>query len=480
VPAKEITLNPKQREFVNTPLRYSGYFGGIGAGKTFSGILRGLQLSQQKKPEGALYGPRGMITATNYPNLMDAVLPQFFEIVEGTDLLIRYEVQRKIAHLKNDAQIYFRSLDDPNNIRGVELAWFFIDEGRNVDRRSWDILIGRLRQKGYDHKGWVCSTPNGWDWMWQLFHEDSPDKLPQAQWYGAPTDLNRDNLPEGYVEDLALSYHGDWYRQEVLGEFVGLMAGAVFPHWVPSKYAVEVNYDPELPLYSFWDFGIGDLQVVLFAQVAHIPIQMPDLSIRWQKELRFIDLLEAKNRTAAQWAQEWHNWLDRNTAGRRPNLNIGDPAGKQRAHTGTSVMDDLAAAGVVVVPAPKKPQDYAIRILDNMMAGDLVKVDKDNCSRLSAAFATHHWKTDDNGNRTGTTAIHDWTSHFCDAARYGATLLFGYNQEVTGPPEREPYNAAQYGWVEQQLDSLANKEDHWIGEGDEEPVLFSPLVLGRN
>jgi hypothetical protein len=476
---KRIELNEAQKGFVHTNNRYAGFFGGIGAGKTFTLILRALELAQQPKPEGAMYGPRGMITATNYPNLMDAVLPQFFEIIEGTDLLISYERQRKIAHLKNGADIYFRSLDDPNNIRGVELAYFAIDEGRNVDRRSWDILVGRLRQKGYDHRGWVCSTPNGWDWMWQIFHEDSPEHLPQAKWYGASTLANAENLPKEYIDDLALSYNGDWYRQEVLGEFVGLMAGAVFPHWHPKTHTTEITYDPELPLYSFWDFGIGDLGVCLFAQIDHLELPQPDGRTFFKKRLKFLDIIEAKDWTAADWAQAWHDWLDLNTGGRKPNMNIGDPAGRQRTMvSGTSVMEALSAEGVNVIPAPKKPQDYSIRILDNMMAGNLVLADGAKCARLSGAFATHHWKTDDNGTRVGVTPIHDWTSHFADAARYGAAVLLSFRPEITEKPPGEAFHTGQMGYI---LDQIDNPETGWIGDEQEgeKPLLWTPVALAR-
>ena len=35
---------------------------------------------------------------------------------------------------------------------------------------------GRLRQQEYNHAGWVCSTPNGFDWMFDFFHPDSPNQ----------------------------------------------------------------------------------------------------------------------------------------------------------------------------------------------------------------------------------------------------------------------------------------------------------------
>ena len=109
-------------------------------------------------------------------------------MVDGTGLLIDYSRQDKKALLvpTNDdgvpdrrlvkkngegaVEILFRSLDQPNWMRGLELSWFGIDEGRHIDGEAWDILYGRLRQKNYIHRGFVCSTPNGYDWMYQKFH----------------------------------------------------------------------------------------------------------------------------------------------------------------------------------------------------------------------------------------------------------------------------------------------------------------------
>lgn len=471
--AKKITLNEgSQRDFVNGNDRYSAYIGGLGSGKTFAGIVRGLKFSQQPKPPGASIGARGLCAAINYPVLKDVVLPEFWEITEGTGLVKQYIKSEKKAILKNGAEILFRSLDEPNKLRGVQLSWFFIDEGRHVNRSAWDILVGRLRQPGFAHGGWVCSTPNGYDWMWELFHEDSPFHLNTAQWYGASTYANAKHLPPEYLDDLKVSYSGKWYDQEVLGEFVGLQHGAVFPEWDPVKFSGDVRYNPELPLYSFWDFGVGDLGVCIFAQIEHKEELTPS-GTKYIPYLYILDAHEEKDWGAAEWAAWWKRWLDENTHGRRPDSSWGDPAGKQRSMaTGTSVIDALRAQGVPVNPAPKKAPDYGILILRNMMAGGRVLANKEKASRVASALSTHKWPTDDQGNRIGSQPVHDWTSHYAAALRYGAAAkLTHFPRRASKPVEHVPENTMQH--VRDQI--LRPEPGNWLGPKREQRITWQPV-----
>lgn len=469
---KTLRPNPGAQEaFVTNTHRYSAFIGGVGSGKTWAGLVRGLMFSQQQRSSGP--GPRGLVGAVSYRVLKDVVLPEFFALVEGTGLLKDYVRSDERAVLQGGAEILFRTLEDPNRLRGLQLSWFFIDEARLVGRAVWDILVGRLRQPGYTHAGWVCSTPNGHDWMWELFHEDSPYRHPDAAWYGASTYENRANLPEEYVRDLEASYEGKWFEQEVLGHFVGVVSGAVFPHWDTSRYSVDVTYDPELPLYSMWDFGIGDPGVVLFAQVSWQDKRVGS-GIVQVPVLRFHSYIEAQDWSAKDWVEAFREHCRKHFDGRLPDRNIGDPAGRQRnAATGTSALDALAAQGVLVVPAPKRPFDTGVLILDNMMAGGRVLVDRARCSRLAAAFATHHWKLDDNGNKVGTRPIHDWTSHFCDAARYGALVLFSHfprRRETVAIDEAPP------GTVGHVIRQLLQPEERWLGPPRPRIIEWTPTA----
>lgn len=424
----EIRRYGAQKDFVSNPARASAYIGGLGSGKTFAGIARGLKFSQQPMPEGEFHGPRGCIAAINYPVLEDVVLPQFFEMMDGSGLwktgkqetswLASKKKARLVAncgcpdrvHCKHEATILFRSLDRPNWMRGLELTWYFIDEGRHVTGNSWKVLWGRLRQTGYEKAGWVCSTPNGFDWMWQKFHPKSQFVTEGAIWFGASTYENADHLPIEYVDELFKEYEGAFLRQEVFGEFIGVTEGAVFFNFAPERCITKVEYRPELVLESMWDFGMGDLGVVSFGQIEWGGKELPSGDTQWVPTARLIGTIAHRDWVSEEWAYAFLAYCDEHFGGRRPSLNVGDPAGRQRAPgKKTSIIDDLAQYGIIISTPPRRPQDYAVKSLLNMMESDRVLVDADHASDLGAAISSHRWKVDDNGNRVGPAAVHDWT-----------------------------------------------------------------------
>lgn len=457
---KPIVLNPgAQEDFVQSDALYTAYIGGLGSGKSFGGIARGLRFSQQPKPPDAYHGSRGTIAAATYPHLRDTILPLTEAMVEGIGLANwsrDYKKSEKKLTLHNGATIIFRSLDDPDTVvRGPELSWVFIDEGRNVDMYSWKLVIGRLRQPGYQWGAWTASTPNGHDWMWRVFHPGSPERWEGAQWFNAPTAENP-HLPPEYVAALTAAYEGRFYEQEVLGRFVGAIEGAVFPYWDPKEHIQDLEYRPGLPLYTGWDFGYGDTGVVVFAQVdwqqkepdyPGQPGRQPKLP--W---LYILDAVDHKEWAAKDWARAYKGKLDERFSGRRTDGDYGDPAGKQRnPSTGTSVIRDLNVAGVPVSAVIKRPQDYAIRILNNMMAGGRVLVASDANPRVAEALSHHHWHIDRDGTKVGINPVHDWSSHFIDAIRYLATATLSFWPRDPDATEHQEYGPDTYGYVFGQL-----------------------------
>ena len=488
---KEILLNPGNQEtFVRNSKRASAYIGGLGSGKTFANIARGLMFSQQ--PKVGFYGPRGCLAAINYPVLKDVVLPQFFEMMEDSDLLLDYAKAEKKALLVpfnaggepdrslvkkgglGASEVLFRSLDQPNWMRGLELSWFGIDEGRHVTGEAWDVLYGRLRQQGYRHAGWVGSTPNGFDWMWTKFHPDSPNHLKDSAWYGAPTFDNKAHLPKEYIESLLATYEGRFLRQEVYGEFVGVVDGAVFFAFDMRRHLGRVDFDPNEDLYAFWDFGMGDLGVVEFAQVPWI--ESPKQAGQLVPDVKMLECLEATDRTSKDWARIVQDHCQRKY-GKQPRLHIVDPAGRQRnVSTGTSIIDDLAAYGIKCTPAPKKPVDYSIRIVNNILEGDRLHIDEDRAMRFASAMASHKWPVDSSGVRTGVKPVHDWTSHFADAFRYGMATLVGHGpRKAPGHAEerKEGDDPRTYGYILKQL-RQAEEEDFWLGSDPAPRIEYDP------
>lgn len=492
----EVVRVGAQKDFVNNPQRASAYIGGLGSGKTFAGIARGLKFSQQPMRPGMFHGPRGAILAINYPVLDDVIMPQFFEMMDGAGLwktgkqensyLSSKRKARLVANCgcpnrhacRHEATILFRSLDRPNWMRGLELSWYFIDEGRHVTGKAWAVLWGRLRQTEYERGGWVCSTPNGFDWMWERFHPNSPLQVRGAIWFGASTYANADHLPNEYIDSLFKEYEGAFLRQEVFGEFIGVTEGAVFFNFAPERCITDVPYRQELELYSMWDFGMGDLGVVSFAQIEWRAKKLPSGDSEWVPVARLIGCIEAKDWVSQEWADHFYRYCNIHFGGRLPSLNVGDPAGRARAPgKKTSIIEDLAQHGISITTPPQKAQDYAVRILTNMMEADRVLVDATYASRLGAAVSSHRWRVDDNGIRAGDKAVHDWTSHYCDGLRYWATVMFSVFPKRDKKPDTTPPGPGTMGYLTEQLLN-ANKVSGWLGSPKKDPLKdWEPGVL---
>jgi len=486
-----------QRDFLVDPEPATAYIGGVGSGKTFAGIVKGLVKSQL--PLAGPSPPRGAIGASSFGVLKKVMVPQFFEVMDGAGLWktrkrvtswVKSEMMaRLIANCgcpdphscDHEANIYLVSLDDPDEIRGMELTWFYIDEGRNTTGYAWEVLWGRLRQKGYEghHAGWVCSTSNGYDWMWERFSAESSSekRIDGAHLYVASSMANVKNTGQDYIDRLRAQYHGRFFEQEVLGRFVGMTEGAVFFEFDPKDGAIDVPYRPDLPLYSEWDFGMGDQNVVLFMQLEYIPWK-PDPAGRkvlLKPVKRYVGAMEQNNTSAEAWARLFMEYCDKRFDGRRPAGNIGDPAGRQRHQSsGKSTIEVLGAFGVDITPAPQRPVDYAVNLHNNMMADHRILVDQTNCLRLAQALSSHRWPVDKNGQRKANLPVHDWSSHYCDASRYGTTVLIEQEIGEEAPEAPKEYQPGTMGHIRQQIEAIASDTDVWLGPQPTSEVIWTP------
>ncbi len=206
------TLNPVQWDFVHCASRFSFYVGGLGAGKTTAGAMRAI-LRAVEHP-----GSLGVIGAPTYPMLRDATARTFFALLP-TALVASYNKTEGHLILRNGSEILFRSLDAPDRLRGLNLAWFWLDEAPLCGYYAWQVLKGRLRQRGYEGRyetaGWATGTPKGRDGFARDF-ELAP--RPSHALFRASTWANAHNLPPGYIDELG--YSGAFARQEIEGLFV--------------------------------------------------------------------------------------------------------------------------------------------------------------------------------------------------------------------------------------------------------------------
>lgn len=260
-------------------MTYVGYFGGIGSGKTTVGSHYSIW---QVKNNPAL----GFIGANTYKQLAQSTLYNFFKYLDqyNFNYVINkapltqwkykslFETHDGIISFDNGKQIITRSMDNYDDIRGIEPGWFWLDETRDTKKEAWDVVKGRKRGVGSTcSTGLITTTPNGHDWQHEEFVVKPGTKRDDGRVINkdhfhviSSTYENRKNLPEGYIESLEDSYDSFLARQELGGEFVNTQSGRVYYSYTDLNHDKSIKFDPSLALYIGMDFNVDPMTAVLY------------------------------------------------------------------------------------------------------------------------------------------------------------------------------------------------------------------------
>jgi predicted phage terminase large subunit-like protein len=225
---------PAQRKFWQCAYRFRAFVGGVGSGKTRAGCLELLRM-----PANSV----GMVVAPTYPQLRDSTLAVFLKYYRG--FIDKFNSSSMTMTLKNGTTVLWRSADKPDTLRGPNLSWFWIDEGCMCKSLTWDVLIGRLRLS--PGRGWITTTPRGYDWVYKLFEKE---KRGGYQLINATTYENSFNPPE-FVEELKAKYSTEFAKQELLGKFIRMSGSRIKEEWVhvgklPQGIEFNMGVDPAI------------------------------------------------------------------------------------------------------------------------------------------------------------------------------------------------------------------------------------------
>jgi PBSX family phage terminase large subunit len=259
---------------------YGGFFGGIGSGKTATGTHFSITMIKNNP------ATVGFIGANSYQQLNQSTLKNFFEYVDKYGFRYVYDIRPprswgiKSKFKKHNGiitfafgpQIIVRSMENYDDIRGIEIGWLWLDETRDTKKEAWDVVKGRLRDNASTNRaGLITTTPNGHDWQHEEFIVKPGTKNDEGKILNkdhihviSSTYENRKNLPEGYIESLEDSYDSFLAKQELGGEFVNTQSGRVYYSYTDLNHDKTIKYDPSLALYIGMDFNVDPMTAVLY------------------------------------------------------------------------------------------------------------------------------------------------------------------------------------------------------------------------
>lgn len=239
---------PRQQEFHLSKAKYRLYIGAWRAGKTYASCQEGLKQS-------ILYPNNlGLIGRKDYADLRDTTIKTFFDVCPDR-LIKKYNKTEHIVTLVNGSEIIFREMKDRSGLGSLELGWFAIDEGEEVQREIFTYLQGRLSRKHCRLCGWITSNPPNEDhWIHKVFERE--EKYNEDYFtVHASTYENREYLPEGYIESLE-KLPPSWRKKYLEGQYGFTPDGDPFYQgFVEEIHGREIDIIPDVVLDCGWDFG---------------------------------------------------------------------------------------------------------------------------------------------------------------------------------------------------------------------------------
>lgn len=276
-------VSEPQYELLNDEDHFlTALLGGIGAGKTF--ILA--RYIRRKMREEAGTGTVGGIFANTYQQLNQATLPELWQafgevgMEYGRDYVFG-EMPPKFWHgfrskfgkkhnnvlsVREWGQAICRSLEQYENIRGIELGWAAQDEARGAKREAFDVIIGRLRcPLAHNRQYKMVTSPNGYDWLYEIMVEE-PDKKPELQAkrrliHTKTTD--NPSLDDEYIETMLSLYDPRFAAQEIEGKFVLLTSGQVYHQFNRAIHVKSIKPSPSLGYQICFDFNRSPFSVII-------------------------------------------------------------------------------------------------------------------------------------------------------------------------------------------------------------------------
>lgn len=261
-------------DLVASKASFPAFVGGFGSGKTEGLVNRALML-KAKYPMGNVgyYLPTFDLVAM-------IAIPRFeekLELLKSIDDTISFKVirsPRPRIDIENCGSIIFRTMDTPARIIGYETMDSLIDELDTLKEKDakevWRRILARNRQKkpdGAQNTIAVGTTPEGFKFVYSQW-----GKNPEAGYELIPasTYSNQKHLPKNYIQDLLDNYPAALIDAYIMGKFVNLVSGSVYPAFdrvlnASTENVGLVNGVAE-NLHIGMDFNVTKMAAVVFVQ----------------------------------------------------------------------------------------------------------------------------------------------------------------------------------------------------------------------
>ena len=322
--------------------------------------------------------------------------------------------------LPNGARIRLYGADNADRLRGLYFDGVVLDEYAQMSPRVWPEIV---RPMLADRAGWALfiGTPMGRNHFCALYEQAVQEDDWHAQRFPASeTDIIR--ADELAAARRAMSAQA--FAQEFECSFAAGVPGAYYAELLEqAEHEGRIGrapWEPQLPVTTAWDLGIGDATAIWFAQAVG-------------QEVRIIDYYEASGAPLSHYAKRLQELPYVYADHLLPHdVNV------RELTSGMTRLDTLRQLGLKVQVLRPNGIEDGIEAVRNLIPR--CWFDAEKCARGIDALRLYRPEFDEKRNVFSARPLHDWTSHAADAFRYLAAGLKTPARLDSGPMETISYS----------------------------------------
>ncbi len=305
--------------------------------------------------------------------------------------------------LANGSQIKLQGSDEIDRIVGTNPRGIVFTEFSLHKPASWEYLRPILAENG----GWAIfnGTPRGLNHFYDLYQAANVDD----EWYVQYLTRDDTGVPtlEAIEKDRKSGMPDPLIQQEYYCSFMSGVVGSYYAEQIQQlrdrNQIRQVPYDPKLPVYTFWDLGVGDATAIWFAQV-------------FNREVRLIDYYEAEGEGIPHYIKV----LREKEYVYEDHFAPHDIEVREFS-TGVSRRETAQDLGIDFTVVPKLSFEDGKEAVRDILP--LCWFDSENCQQGINALMHYSKKFNEKTQSYSNKPVHDWSSHGADAFRYMAIMM---------------------------------------------------------
>lgn len=167
-------------------------------------------------------------------------------------------------------RVEVRSADHPENLVGDALHGVIMSEAAKHKQETWEKYI---RPALADYRGFADfpTTPEGFNWLYDLWMHGKDDELPDYESWRFPSWANTFVYPGGVkdpeIQLLQKTMGREAFNQEIGADF-GSFVGKIYPEWDANIHVGNYKFNPAWPNYIAFDFGYTNPLAAIEFQVS--------------------------------------------------------------------------------------------------------------------------------------------------------------------------------------------------------------------